>query len=59
MKLKWKKLCPASKKWIRGWVLVMDKDLNQKVVFHDQIDDSMILYFRIPNFLTKEQKVNR
>lgn len=52
---KWKDLDDAARKWLHGWIAVMDKDLNQKIIHHDQLDDSMLFYYPLPQFLTKEQ----
>lgn len=54
-KKEWLNITPAAKKWLRGWVAVMDKNMNQKIVWHDQIDDTMILYYPLPQSLTREQ----
>lgn len=51
----WLDITPEAKKWVRGWIAVMDKDMNQKIVWHDQIDDTMLFYFPLPHSLTKEQ----
>lgn len=55
MKIKWKDLTPAAKKWVSGWVLIMRKDMSQEVVWHDKFDDTMIFYYPIPQSLTREQ----
>ena len=52
---KWKELDAAARKWLRGWVAIMDKDLNQKIIWHDQFDDDMLFYYPIPQSLTKDQ----
>ena len=52
---KWKDLDAAERKWLVGWILVMCKDMSQKIVWHDQFDDTMIFYYPIPQSLTIEQ----
>lgn len=54
-KREWKDLTPAAKKWIRGWIVVLCKDMNQKIIWHDQIDDTMLFYYPLPHSLIKEQ----
>jgi hypothetical protein len=54
-KREWKDLSIAARKWVRGWVAVMKRDLSQSIVHHTQFDDSMIFYYYLPQSLTKEQ----
>lgn len=53
--LKWNELTSSAKEWLTGYILTMDKDMNMNIVHHKNLDDSMILYFPIPQCLTKEQ----
>jgi hypothetical protein len=51
----WIEIGPSEKRWLTGWIVVMCKDLSQKIIWHDKIDDSMLFYYPIPSYLTKEQ----
>ncbi len=55
MNREWLDITPSSKKWIKGWIAVLCKDMSQKIIWSDQIDDTMLFYFPLPNSLTKEQ----
>lgn len=58
--IKWKKITPTSKKWIRGWVAVLCKDMSRKIVSHEIIDEDMLFYYPIPDIIPKEEfeKIN-
>ena len=54
-KRSWEEITTSSKKSVRGWIAVVCKDLSQKIVWHDQIDDTMLFYYPLPLSLTQEQ----
>jgi hypothetical protein len=53
--IQWKDLDDAARKWVRGYVAVMCKDMQQKIAHHTEFDETMLFYFRLPQFLTREQ----
>lgn len=54
-KIVWSDITSETKKWLRGWIAVMCKDLSQKIIWHEEIDDTMLFYYILPSYLTREQ----
>jgi hypothetical protein len=51
----WNEITPEAKQWLRGWYAVMDKNLAKRIVWHTDISDDDVFYFKLPSSLTFEQ----